>query len=150
MAARRGGGGRHEADRAPKAPVLLSGGNPQIPMGFGDAPVQAYIAAVPGWKQAVCRAIDETITAEVPGVMKAVKWNSPLYGVEAGRYFLGYHCFARYVKVSFFKGQLLDPPPPGASKQPQVRYLDIRENDALGAQFAAWVREASRLPGEAM
>jgi hypothetical protein len=105
---------------------------------------------VPGWKQAVCRQIDRIVTAEVPGVRKAVKWNSPLYGVEEGRYFLSYHCFEHYVKVAFHNGALLDPPPPGKSKQAHVRYLDVREGDELGEQFAAWVRKASQLPGEKM
>ncbi len=131
-------------------PTLLSGGNPQIPLGYGEEPVQSYIDAVPGWKQAVCREIDKTVTELVPVLRKAVKWNSPFYGVEDGTYFLTYHCFDRYVKVIFLKGQLLDPKPPGTSKNPHVRYLDIREDDQLGGQFAAWVQQASRLPGEKM
>lgn len=143
--ARKGGAGR-----AGKKPALLSGGNPQIPLGYGDEPVQAYIDAVPGWKQEVCRKIDRIVTDQVPGVMKAVKWNSPLYGVEDDHYFLSYHCFDRYVKVAFHNGAMLDPPPPGKSKQAHVRYLDVRENDEVGEQFAAWVVQASKLPGAKM
>lgn len=135
-------------EKAEKQPTLLSGGNPQIPLGYGEEPVRAYLDAVPGWKQAVCRRIDRMVTDLVPGVSKAVKWNSPLYGVEEGRYFLSYHCFERYVKVTFFRGASLDPKPPGTSRHPHVRYLDVRENDELGDQFAAWVKQASALPGE--
>ncbi|MBB4572775.1 hypothetical protein GGI59_000190 [Rhizobium lentis] len=132
-------------------PKLLSGGNPQIAKGHGDAPVQAYIAAMPGWKSEIGRRLDGIITATVPGVSKAVKWNSPFYGIEGQGWFLGVHCFTRYVKVVFFRGALLDPPPPGASKQKDVRYLDIREDDDIDeAQLTAWVEQASRLPGERM
>jgi hypothetical protein len=135
--------------------VLLAGGNPQIAKGYGDAPVQAYIAAMPGWKSGVGRRLDEIITRTVPGVRKAVKWNSPFYGVadegpgEENGWFLSFHCFTKYVKVSFFRGASLRPVPPGASKHKHVRYLDIHENDQLDeAQFAAWVKQASQLPGE--
>ena len=131
-------------------PVLLSGGNPQIAKGYGDGPVEAYIAAMPGWKSAVGGRIDAIITATVPGVAKAVKWNSPLYGVEGNGWFLGLHCFKAYVKVSFFRGAALVPPPPGPSKQKDVRYLDIREGGFDEAEFADWVRQASLLPGEKM
>ncbi len=132
-------------------PRLLSGGNPQIPKRDGDAPVQAYIAAMPGWKSALGRRIDELIVQAVPDVQKAVKWNSPLYGMGNQSWFLGIHCFTRYVKVSFFKGAALRPMPPGPSKQKEVRYLDIYENDALDeAQFSDWVSQASRIPGERM
>ena len=134
-------------------PRLLSGDNPQIPKGEGDGPVQAYIAAVPGWKQAVCRRIDAIVTQQVPGVRKAVKWNSPLYGAPDGlpeTWFLSYHCFTHYVKVTFFRGAALDPVPPGASKHPAVRYYDIREGALDEAQLTAWVEQASRLPGEKM
>ncbi|WP_336811348.1 DUF1801 domain-containing protein [Bosea sp. MMO-172] len=132
-------------------PRLLSGGNPQIPKGDGDAPVQAYIAAMPGWKSAIGQRIDDLIVKAFPDVTKAVKWNSPLYGTGNQTWFIGIHCFARYVKVSFFKGALLDPMPPGTSKQKEVRYLDIHENDAFDeAQFSDWIRQASRLPGERM
>jgi hypothetical protein len=130
---------------------LLSGGNPQIAKGYGDAPVQAYIAAMPGWKSEVGRRLDALIERTVPGVRKAVKWNSPMYGVEAGTYFLGIHVFTKYVKVAFFRGASLRPVPPGESKQKEVRYLDIHEDDQLDeAQFAAWVKQASQLPGERM
>ncbi|MBX5016158.1 DUF1801 domain-containing protein [Rhizobium lentis] len=133
------------------APQLLSGGNPQIAKGYGDAPVQAYIAAMPGWKSEIGRRLDALISRTVPGVCKAVKWNSPFYGMEGQGWFLGVHCFTHYVKVAFFRGALLDPQPPGKSKQKEVRYLNIRENDDIDeAQFAAWVEQASRLPGERM
>jgi hypothetical protein len=144
---------------APKAParssagevVLLSGGNPRIAKGYGDAPVQAYIAAMPGWKSEVGRRLDALIAKTVPGVRKAVKWNSPLYGLEDNVWFLGVHVFAKYIKVAFFRGASLNPVPPGASKQKDVRYLDIREDDQLDeARFAAWVKQASQLPGQKM
>jgi len=137
--------------RASAKPKLLSGENPQIAKGYGDAPVQAYIAAIPGWKQEVARRVDALVTRAVPGVRKAVKWNSPMYGVEAQTWFLSMHCFTRYVKVAFFRGASLSPLPPGESKQKHVRYLDIHEHDALDeAQFTAWVKRASELPGEKM
>ena len=137
---------------AADGPRLLSGGNPQIPKGYGDAPVQAYIAAMPGWKQAVGREIDALVTRTVPGVRKAVKWNTPLYGVEDGDlWFMSYHCFAKYVKVAFFRGASLDPVPPVASKHPEVRYLHLHEGEAIDeGRFTAWVAQASRLPGEKM
>ncbi|OHB29784.1 MAG: histidine kinase [Phenylobacterium sp. RIFCSPHIGHO2_01_FULL_69_31] len=132
-------------------PVLLSGGNPQIPKGYGDEPVQRYIAAMPGWKRRVGERLDALIVGAVPGVQKAVKWNSPFYGVEKDAWFLSFHCFTKYVKVTFFRGASLDPRPPGASKHEQVRYLDIREDDAIDeAQFTDWLKQASRLPGERM
>jgi hypothetical protein len=132
-------------------PVLLSGGNPQIAKGYGDAPVQAYIAAMPGWKSDVGRRIDTLIVRTVPNVSKAVKWNSPFYGVEGQGWFLSFHCFTKYIKVAFFRGTSLDPVPPGGSKQKEVRYLDIHEDDQFDdAKFVAWVMQASRLPGETM
>ena len=132
-------------------PKLLSGGNPQIPKGEGDAPVQAYIAAMPGWKRDVGQRLDALIGATVPDVHKAVKWNSPFYGIEGQGWFLNFHCFAKYVKVAFFRGTSLRPLLPAASKHKDVRYLDIHEDDALDeAQLAAWVRQASQLPGERM
>jgi hypothetical protein len=132
-------------------PTLLSGGNPQIAKADGDAPVQAYIAAMPGWKSDLGRRLDALIVRTVPGVRKAVKWNSPFYGVEGQGWFLSYHCFTKYVKVAFFRGASLRPLPPGASKHKEVRYLDIHEDDQLDeAQFAAWVKQASQLPGERM
>ncbi|HRK63042.1 MAG TPA: DUF1801 domain-containing protein [Terricaulis sp.] len=134
---------------APKKAVkLLSGGNPQIAKGYGDAPVQAYIAATPGWKNATGKRLDQLITRAVPGVKKAVKWNSPFYGVEEGLWFLSLHVFANYIKVTFFKGSSLEPPPPGKSKYPDVRYLDIREGALDEKQFVAWVKAAAKLPGE--
>jgi hypothetical protein len=130
-------------------PVLLSGGNPQIAKGYGDAPVQAYIAAMPGWKRDVGRRLDALIARTVPGVHKAVKWNSPFYGLEGEGWFLSLHCFTKYIKVAFFRGSSLSPVPPGESKQKEVRYFHIQENDQLDeAQFAAWVKQASLLPGE--
>ncbi|HYE45907.1 MAG TPA: DUF1801 domain-containing protein, partial [Caulobacter sp.] len=126
----------------------LSGGNPQIPKGYGDGPVQAYIAAMPGWKQAVGRRLDALIEATVPGVTKAVKWNSPFYGTEKDSWFLSLHCFNRYIKVTFFRGTSMDPVPPGKSKHPEVRYLDIHENEFDDTQIAAWIKQASGLPGE--
>jgi hypothetical protein len=135
----------------PGEAVLLSGGNPQIAKGYGAAPVAAYIDAMPGWKSDLGRRLDAIIERTVPGVEKAVKWNSPLYGMERDYWFLGVHVFAKYVKVAFFRGASLDPLPPGTSKQKHVRYLDIREDEPLDeAQFAAWVKQASRLPGEKM
>ncbi len=132
-------------------PPLLSGGNPQIAKGYGDAPVQAYIAAMPGWKADVGCRLDALITRTVPGVHKAVKWNSPFYGVECQGWFLGIHCFAKYIKVAFFRGASLSPVPPETSKQKDVRYFHIREGDRLDEeQFAAWVKQASQLPGERM
>lgn len=132
-------------------PKLLSGGNPQIAKGYGDAPVQAYIAAMPGWKSDLGRRLDAIIMRAVPDVRKAVKWNSPLYGMEDDIWFLGIHVFTKYVKVAFFRGASLKPVPPGTSKQKDVRYLDIREDDAFDeAQFAGWVKQASKLPGEKM
>lgn len=132
-------------------PALLSGGNPQIAKADGDAPVQAYIAAMPGWKGDVGRRLDALIVRTVPGVRKAVRWNSPFYGVEGRGWFLSLHCFTNYVKVAFFRGTSLRPVPPGASKSKDTRYLDIREQDQLDeAQLAAWVKQASQLPGEQM
>lgn len=129
---------------------LLSGGNPQIAKGYGDAPVQAYIAAMPGWKSAVGGRIDRLIEGVVPGVRKAVKWNSPFYGMEDDIWFLSLHCFTKYIKVTFLNGASLQPLPPGTSKHPKVRYLDIREDAFDETQFVEWVRQASVLPGEKM
>lgn len=139
---------KHERTTEPAQPRLLSGGNPQIPKGYGDAPVQAYIAAMPGWKQDVGRHLDTLISHTVPGVCKAVKWNTPFYGIEDGVWFLSYHCFTRYIKVTFFRGTSLRPIPPGLSKHPEVRYLDIYEGQLDQAQFVDWVKQASQLPGE--
>ena len=132
-------------------PKLLSGGNPQIAKGYGDSPVQAYIAAMPGWKRAMGGRLDTLIERVVPGVHKAVKWNSPLYGVEGEGWFLGLHCFTKYIKVAFFRGTSLKPVPPGESRSQDTRYLNIHEDDAFDeAQFSAWVKQASQLPGERM
>jgi hypothetical protein len=132
-------------------PKLLSGGNPQIPKGYGEQPVQDYIAAMPGWKQGIGRRLDTLITGAVPGVRKAVKWNSPFYGIEEGEWLLSYHCFERYVKVAFFKGASLTPPPPVESKQKEVRYYHIHEGEEWDEeQFVEWVKQASELPGERM
>src|SRR5262245_559049 len=138
-------------NRLTGTPRLLAGGNPQIAKADGDAPVQAYIAAMPGWKRDVGRRLDALIVRTSPSVHKAVKWNSPFYGVEGQGWFLNFHCFTNYVKVAFFRGTSLHPVPPGESKHKEVRYLDIHEDDELDeAQLAAWVRQASRLPGERM
>lgn len=133
---------------ASRKPTLLSGGNPQIAKGYGDAPVQAYIAAMPGWKREVGERLDAVITAAVPKVAKAVKWNSPFYGFEGQGWFLSFHVFTNYVKVSFFQGAHLDPVPAGVSKMKSVRYLDIREGELDETQFRAWVKQASKLPLE--
>jgi len=136
-------------DKTSDGTVLLSGGNPQIAKGFGDAPVQAYIAAMPGWKSDVGRRIDAIVTRTIPGVSKAVKWNTPFYGVEDGVWFLSFHCFAKYVKVTFFDGAALKPAPDIRSKYERIRYFHIHENDPLDeARFADWVKQASELPGE--
>ena len=132
-------------------PVLLAGGNPQIAKGEGDAPVQAYIAAMPGWKRDIGRRLDALIMRTVPGVRKAVKWNSPLYGIEGQGWFLSVHCFTKYVKVAFFRGGSLDPVPPGPSKSKNTRYLDIHADDELDEdRLADWVKQATQLPGEPM
>ena len=129
-------------------PAMLSGGNPQIAKADGDAPVQAYIAAMPGWKSDVGRRLDALIAQAVPGVHKAVKWNSPMYGVGEQDWFLGIHCFAKYVKVAFFRGASLVPLPPGTSKSGDTRYLNITETEPIDdVQFTDWVKQASKLPG---
>jgi hypothetical protein len=142
---------RKSQPRKAAKPALLAGGNPQIAKGEGDASVKTYIAAVPGWKRGVGRRLDALITRTVPGVRKAVKWNSPFYGVEGNGWFLSFHCFTKYIKVAFFRGTSLRPVPPGASKGEERRYLDIHEDDELDeAQLADWVKQASQLPGERM
>jgi hypothetical protein len=133
---------------ARKKPALLSGGNPQSPKGDGEAPVKSYIAAMPGWKKTLGRRIDGLITRTVPGVRKAVKWNSPFYGIADQGWFASYHCFNKYLKVTFFRGRSLNPVPPGESKHPQVRYLDIHEGQFEEKQFVDWIEQASKLPGE--
>lgn len=134
---------------APKRkPKLLSGGNPQIAKGYGEAPVKEYIAAMPGWKREIGAEIDAIVTRAVPGVKKAVKWNSPFYGKVENSWFMSFHVFARYVKVTFFQGASLKPPPEGKSKYPQVRYYDIHEGVFDAAQFEKWVKQSVKLPGE--
>jgi hypothetical protein len=129
-------------------PELLAGGNPRIAKGDGDAPVQAYIAAMPGWKREVGRGLDTLIERTVPGVRKAVKWNTPLYGVDGRSWFLGFHCVTRYVKLAFFHGSALDPLPPVGSKGPDARYFHIHQGERIDeALLASWIRQASELPG---
>jgi hypothetical protein len=129
-------------------PALLAGGNPQIAKADGNAPVQAYIAAMPGWKRDVGRRLDALIVRTVPNVRKAVRWNSPFYGIEGQGWFLAFHVFTHYVKVTFFRGTSLRPVPPGESKHKDTRYLDIHEDDRLDeAQMATWIRQAAALPG---
>ena len=135
--------------RKKAAPTLLSGGNPQIPKGEGDAPVQAYIAAMPGWKRRVGKHLDGLVERTVPDVHKAVKWNQPFYGHEGEGWFLAFRCYTKYVQLQFFRGTSLDPEPPKASKHPEVRYLDIHEDDPLDDdQLVSWIEQASNLPGE--
>ena len=139
---------RRPGTKKPKDVVLLSGGNPQIARADGDAPVQAYITAMPGWKRNLVKRLDALIARTVPGVQKAVKWNSPMYGIEGRGWFLGLHTFTRYIKVAFFHGASLRPVPPGASKSKDARYLDIHEGDDLDEKrFASWVKQAAALPG---
>jgi hypothetical protein len=137
-----------DADTTASGPRLLAGGNPQIPKGDGDAPVQAYIAAMPGWKQDLGRRLDALIEHTVPDVQKAMRWNNPLYGVEGEGYFLSYRCFTRYVKVTFFQGASLEPLPPVAFKDPDARAIDVHEGDDLDEeQLASWIAQAAELPG---
>jgi len=137
------------ARQADAMPELLSGGNPRIPKADGDAPVQAYIAAMPGWKRNVGRHLDALVVRTVPNVRKAVRWNSPFYGVEGRGWFLSYHCLTRYVKVTFLRGASLRPVPPVASKLEHVRYLHLHEGDPIDDErLASWIRQASDLPGE--
>jgi len=137
-----------KAKPASKKVLLLAGGNPRIAKADGDTPVQAYFAALPGWKGDLGRKLDALIVRSVPGVQKAVKWNSPLYGIEGEGWFLGIHTFTRYLKLAFFRGTSLRPMPPGASKGKETRYLDIREEDELDeAQLAKWLKQAAKLPG---
>ena len=134
--------------RKDKKPTLLAGGNPRIAKADGDAPVQVYIAAMPGWKRDVAKRLDTLITRTIPNVRKAVKWNSPMYGVEGQGWFLALHTFTHYIKVAFFHGTSLRPLPPGDSKSKEIRYLNIREGDALDeAQIARWLKQAATLPG---
>lgn len=150
-------GDRYRAGMAAKSdpnddgPVLLSGGNPQIPKGDGDEPVAAYLAAMPSWKGDIGRRLDQLVVAAVPGVRKAVRWNSPFYGIEGRGWFLSFHCFTKYVKVTFLNGGALDPPPPETSKQEGVRYLHLHEDDPIDdARLTDWFRQAAAHPGEAL
>ena len=130
-------------------PKLLSGGNPQIPKGDGDAPVKAYIAAMPGWKRRIGRRLDALIVDKVANVRKAVRWNSPFYGIEGRGWFLSYHCFTKYVKLTWHNGASLRPPPPVGSKHPDVRYFHVYEGDELDeTRLTKWIKQASYLPGE--
>ena len=139
---------KRRASKVRAKPALLSGGNPQIAKGEGDAPVRAYLAAIPGWKRDVGRRLDTLIARAVPKVRKAVKWNSPFYGIEGRGWFLNFHCFTKYVKVAFFRGSSLRPRPPGESTHAEVRYLDIYEGAELDvAQLKKWIRQAAALPG---
>ena len=139
------------ADKTRAEPTLLTGGNPQIPKGEGDGPVQDYIAAMPGWKRELGQYLDTLIVRTVPGVRKAVKWNQPFYGADGEGWFLAFRCYTKYVQLSFFRGTSLDPLPPKASKHPEVRYFDIHEDDHLDEQqLVSWISQASRLPGERM
>ena len=132
-------------------PRLLKGGNPQIAKGYGNAPVQQYLSAIPmAWKKNLAKRLDVLITKRFPKVHKAVKWNSPFYGFEGDMWFLNFHCYTKYIKVAFFNGVELKPQPPGESKHKKVRYLDIYEGELDEAQFVKWVRQASKLPGVKM
>ena len=133
-------------ENADRKPVLLSGGNPQIAKADGDAPVQAYIAAMPGWISDIGHRLDELIGRTVPGVRKAVRWSSPFYGIEGQGWFLSYHVFTRYVKVTFFQGASLRPVPPGAGKDENSRWIDIYEDGLDEEQLMTWVRQAAALP----
>ena len=134
--------------KAASKPKLLSGGNPQIPKGEGDAPVQAYITALPGWKKQAGAKLDKLVENTVPGVRKAVKWNSPFYGVEGQGWVLSYHAFAKYLKVTFFRGAQLEPLPPVGSKDPNTRYVHIEEDQPVDErQLADWIRQAAAIPG---
>jgi hypothetical protein len=133
---------------ASRKPVLLSGGNPQIAKADGDAPVQAYINAMPGWKRDAGRQLDALIVRTEPDVCKAVRWNSPFYGVDGQGWFLSFHCFAKYIKVTLFRGKSLDPLPPVESKDPNTRYFHIHEDEPMDEKLvASWIRQASKLPG---
>ncbi len=133
----------------PATPKLLTGDNPQIPKGDGDGPVQAYLAAIPGWKRDAARRVDALVVSCVPKVRKAVRWNSPFYGIEGRGWFLSLHCINKYVKVAFFRGSSLRPLPPEASKVPGVRYFHFHEAEALDEKrFVSWIRQAAKLPGE--
>ncbi len=132
---------------ADQKPVLLSGGNPQIPKGDGDAPVQAYIAAMPEWKSGIGRRLDDLIVNNVPEVRKAVRWNSPFYGIEGEGWFVSYHVLTRYVRVTFLNGALLSPVPPGSGKDEDSRWIDVYEGELDEEQMVEWIRQSAALPG---
>jgi hypothetical protein len=139
---------KDSADQTNDNVTLLSGGNPQIPKGDGDAPVQAYIEAMPGWKHAVGKQLDNLVERTIPDVQKAVRWNSPFYGIRDQGFFLSYHCYTKYVKVTFFRGASLNPPPPEKSAHEQVRYAHIHEGEEIDEeQWVDWIQQAARLPG---
>jgi len=145
---RRTSAAKGSARRAAAKPRLLSGGNPQIAKADGDAPVQAYIAAMPGWKRDVGRRLDALVERTVPGVLKAVRWNSPFYGTEGNGWFLGVHCLTRYVKVAFFRGTSLRPMPPVESKSEATRYFHVHEGERIDEELVGgWIRQAAALPG---
>jgi hypothetical protein len=138
-------------EKSGSKPTLLSGGNPQIPKGVGDEPVQAYISAMPDWKRPLGKRLDKLIGKTVPDVYKAVKWNQPFYGHEGDGWFMSFRCYTNYVQIQFLRGTSLDPMPPKASKHDEVRYLDVREDDDLDEdQLIAWIKRASKLPGVQM
>ena len=140
---------KRAAKRVAGEPVLLAGGNPQIPKGDGDAPVRAYIAAMPGWKRDAGRRLDALIVQTVPRVRKAVRWNSPFYGIEGQGWFLSFHCFTNYIKVTFLRGTALRPLPPVESKDPNTRYFHIHQDDPFDEDLLAnWLGQASQLPGD--
>ena len=127
-------------------PRLLSGGNPQIAKADGDAPVQAYLKAIPGWKKDVGKQLDALIVKAVPTVKKAVKWNSPFYGIEGRGWFMAFHMYDKAIKVTFFKGTSLDPPPPGG-KSKEARWIDVHEDDLDAKKLAKWIKQAAKIPG---
>ena len=140
---------KKKATKSASKPKLLSGGNPQIPKGDGDAPVQAFIEAMPDWKRDIGRQLDALVVRTVPGVRKAVRWNSPFYGIEGQGWFLEFHCFTKYIKLTFLNGAQLEPAPPVESKHERVRYFHIHEGEAAeGTQLESWIRQAAELPGE--
>ncbi|MFI0450365.1 DUF1801 domain-containing protein [Actinomadura sp. 6N118] len=136
------------AKKSGSGPKLLSGGNPQIPKGVGDEPVQAYIAAMPGWKSSMGKRLDRLVVRTVPDVHKVVKWNQPFYGNEGDGWFFAFRCYTEYIQLQFSSGTSLDPVPPKESKHEGMRYLNFREDDELDEdQFVSWIKQAQKLPG---
>ncbi len=150
VSARKPAAAKTRTSRSAKAsarkPAVLAGGNPQIAKADGEAPVQAYIAAMPGWKRDLGRRLDALIVRNVPNVRKAVRWNSPFYGIEGQGWFLGLHVFTHYVKVTFFRGTSLQPVPPGGTGK-DARWIDIHEDDLDEKQLATWIKQAASIPG---